>query len=128
MFKVAQMVLGSGEINAAGTAKSYTYIFSMPGKWLIRSAKLVPSAAVTANGTNFVTATVSNVTTSTTITSRSYAATNSVADTPETLTAPTGLAAVLTSGDVVKIAMAHSGSGLATQTVVVLELEQAPLP
>jgi hypothetical protein len=100
----------------------------MPGKWLIRSAKLVPSAAVTANGTNFVTATVSNVTTSTTITSRSYAATNSVADTPETLTAPTGLAAVLTSGDVVKIAMAHSGSGLATQTVVVLELEQAPLP
>jgi hypothetical protein len=128
MFKVAQMVLGSGEINAAGTAKAYSYVFSLPGKWLIRSAKLVPCAAVTANGTNYVTATVSNVTQTQTIATRSYAATNSVADTPETLTAPTGLAAVLTFGDVVKLAMAHTGTGLASQTMIVLELEQAPLP
>lgn len=128
MFKVAQMVLGSGEINAAGTAKSFTYVFSLPGKWLIRSVKLCPAASATFNATNFVTATISNVTQTQTIATRPYSATSSVADTIETLTAPTGLAGVLTAGDVVKLALAHSGTGLATQNVYVLELEQAPLP
>ena len=55
-------------------------------------------------------------------------ATNSVAGTAESVTTPTGAAAVLTQGDTLKLAKTDPGTGLAARGYFELELEQAPLP
>jgi len=77
----------------------------------------IPSAAVTADGTNYTVYTVTNKGSgsgSTSVATRSWAATNSVASTPEAMTL-SGTAANLnvTAGDNIEVVKTHGGTGLA---------------
>lgn len=126
--RYAQFVIGPDTSVAADTERDWYRKFRLPGKWLIKAVDWVPHDAVTANGTNYTVFTLTNVTATTTIATRSYIATNSVAGTPEAQTLPTGLAAVLADGDVIKLAKTDPGTGLAARGFFELQLEQAPLP
>lgn len=99
---------------AAGTGGSWG--IRVPGptgaKYRIESAFLFPDLAITANGTNYSVYTLANATTSTTIGSRSYIATNSVALTPEAITVAAA-AAEVTAGDILSWAKVETASGLA---------------
>jgi len=124
----AQIDIGPTVVIAAGTSDDIYMPFMLPGRYLIEQIRFMPSDAVTANGTNFTAYTLTNVTASTTIATRSYAATNSVAGTVETVTLPTGLAAVVSAGDVLRLQIASSGTGVASQSRFHLRLLEAPLP
>jgi hypothetical protein len=102
---------------AAGTALEQPGLV-LPRAAQITSAKWVPGAAVTANGTNFATLSLRNRGAAGAgavlpATPRSYAATNSVANVPETM-ALSGTASDLlaAAGDVLSVTIAHSGTGL----------------
>jgi hypothetical protein len=123
-----QFMLGPTATVTATTAIDFYQPFLLPGKWLIKAVRFIPDIAVTANGTNFCTYTLTNVTASTTIGTRSYAATDSVAGTGEAVTLPAGLAAVITDGDVIKLAITSAASGVASRSRFVVEVERAPLP
>jgi hypothetical protein len=90
----------------------------MPLKGTLVSVQFIPSAAITANATNFSTLTVQNKGTNglsgtTAMASRSWAATNSVLSTPETFTlsgTPANLE--VQAGDVLQIVQTHGGTGL----------------
>jgi hypothetical protein len=90
----------------------------VPWNLTITSAVLIPSAAITANGTNYLTLSFFNrgaagAGTAQWATARSYASVNSVKATPETLTLSSTAADLsLTAGDVVQIENAPTGSGL----------------
>ena len=127
-IQYTQLVIGPTAVVAADTEADWYLPFLLPGKWLIKSVKVIPDAAVTANGTNYAVFTVTNATQSTTIGTRSWAATDSVAGTAETVTTPTGLAAVLTEGDTIKLAKTDPGTGLAIRARVVIFAERYPLP
>lgn len=90
----------------------------MPFKGHVTAVQLIPSANVTANGTNFRTLTVRNKGTNglsgtTAVASRVWSATNSVASTPELFTL-SGTAANLEvqAGDVFDLNQGHTGTGL----------------
>lgn len=123
-----EIVMGPTASISAGTSADFYHPFGLPGKWLIERVRFVPDIAVTANGTNYTVYTVTNVTASTTIGARSYAATNSVAGTVETVTTPAGSAAVVAQGDVLKLEVASAGSGVASRSRMILSLRMADLP
>lgn len=87
--------------------------------------EFVPSAAITANGTNFSTLTLQNKgglkTGTTAVASRSWAATNSVAATKEAF-ALSGTPANLEvkAGDRLDLVQTHGGTGLAIPTGTLL--------
>lgn len=124
----AQIDIGPDTSVAADTERDWYAQFLLPGKWLIKTVTWLPHDAVTANGTNYCVFTLTNATQSQTIATRSYAATNSVAGTPESVTTPTGLAAVVSQSDVLKLAKTDPGTGLAARGRFVLHLERLPLP
>lgn len=125
----AEIVMGPAETAvAADTEKDWYYRFPHPGKWQVKSVYWVPNDAVTANGTNYAVMTLTNVTQTQTIATRSWAATNSVAGTAEQQTTPTGLAGVVAQGDTLKLAKTDPGTGLAIRGQFVVELERLPLP
>ena len=101
---------------AAGTAIEVPMVI-MPFNALITSVKWTPAAAVTANVTNYATLSFRNRTQAGTGTavpaSRAYSATNSAAQTAEAMTL-SGTASDLQPalGDVLTLAVAHSGTGL----------------
>jgi hypothetical protein len=129
MPQYAQIVIATDTAaETADTERDYFARHMLPGKWLIKSVTWLPDIAVTANGTNYSVLTLTNATASQTIGTRSYIATDSVAGTPETVTLPTGLAAVVNDGDVLKLAKTTPGTGVAIRGKMIVELEQAPLP
>ncbi|SEB43538.1 hypothetical protein SAMN04489727_1722 [Amycolatopsis tolypomycina] len=103
---------------AAGTALEQPCLI-VPFAATITSVRWVPGAAVTANATNFATLAFRNRGAAGAgavqpATARSYAATNSVANVPETM-ALSSTASDLqpAAGDVLTATIAHSGTGLA---------------
>jgi hypothetical protein len=91
-------------------------VWVAPANATITAVSFVPSAAVTADGTNYSIYTLTNKTTgagTTSIATRSWIATNSVASTPEAMTL-SGTAANLdvAAGDSVEVVKTHSGNGL----------------
>lgn len=107
---------------AAGTAVEVPVI-ALPYSALITEVKWIPGAAMTANGTNFCTLTVRNRQTGAgTVVpgTRSWAATNSVSTTPETLTlSATATDLQLAANDVLTAHFTHSGTGLAIPAGIV---------
>ncbi len=99
--------------NTTGGASWY-----VPWNLTIISALLIPAAAITANGTNYLTLSFFNrgaagAGTAQWATARSYASVNSVKATPETLTlSSTAADLALTAGDVIQIENAPTASGL----------------
>lgn len=92
---------------------------TMPFKGTVSKVTFVPSAAITANGSNFSTITVQNKGTnglagSTAVASRVWSAVNSVQSVEELLTL-SGTAANLevAAGDVLQFVQTHTGTGLA---------------
>lgn len=123
-----QITIGPDTQVAADTTRDWYLPIVLPGKWLIESVKWMPHDAITADNTNYCVFTLTNATASQTIATRSYAATNSVAGTVESVTTPTGLAAVVAQGDTLKLAKTDPGSGLAARGAFSLLLRQADLP
>lgn len=103
---------------AAGTALEQPGLI-LPRAAQVMSAKWVPGAAVTANGTNYATVSLRNRGAAGAgavlpVTPRSYAAGNSTANVPEVM-ALSGTATDLlaAAGDVLTVTIAHTASGLA---------------
>lgn len=92
--------------------------FVAPYNAVIKSAVWVPSAAITANGTNYFTMSFFNrgsagAGTTQWATARSYASTNSSKAVPESLTLSSTSADLnVTAGDVINVECAPAGSGL----------------
>jgi hypothetical protein len=108
---------------AAGTAIEVP-IVRPPWNMTITAIVWVPGAAITANASNFFTLTPRNrqsgAGTVTPATARSYAATNSVATTPEALTLSTTATDLqVAANDVLSAHFTHSGTGLAIPAGVV---------
>jgi hypothetical protein len=101
---------------AAGTAAEWP-LLELPYNAQIKSVRWVPSAAVTANATNYATLSLrnrgSNGSGSVVPASRAYSATNSAAQVGEAMTL-SGTASDLqpAAGDVLTLGVAHSGTGL----------------
>lgn len=106
-------VAGQG---TASTVDEFTG-FVAPFNLKITGVKWVPAAAITANATNYFTLTLRNRTTGAGTAlpaSRSYAATNSVAFTPEAMTLSATAADLnIASGDAVTVEKLVTGTGLA---------------
>lgn len=129
MPQYAQIVIATDTAaETADTERDYFIRNLLPGKWLIKAITWLSDIAVTANGTNHSVLTLTNATASQTIGIRSYIATDSVAGTPESLAVPTGLAAVVNDGDVLRLAKTTPGTGVAIRGKMIVEIEQAPLP
>lgn len=92
--------------------------FSVPFDGIVTYVALVPRAAITANGTNFAAYTLQNKGTqgsgTTTVATRSWAATNSVAGTKELATLGTATNREVKAGDTLQLARTIGGTGLAT--------------
>jgi hypothetical protein len=102
----------------AGTEDVWS-VFVAPFDCVVTGATWVPNAAVTADGTNYVTLQVKNG--ATVVASRAYSATNSVANTKEAMTlAATTTDRNIDSGDTVDVKRAKTGTGLATPTGVIV--------
>lgn len=90
----------------------------VPWNLTITSAILIPAAAITANGSNYLTVSFFNrgaagAGTTQFATARSYASGNSVKATPETLTLSATAADLnLTGGDVIQAEITPTGTGL----------------
>jgi hypothetical protein len=103
---------------SAGDSSTVVATAAFPYDAVIRRVDLVPRAAITANGTNFGAIAVQNKgplgSGSTAVASRSWAATNSVAGTKETL-ALSGTPANLEvkAGDLLQAVHTGGGTGLA---------------
>lgn len=99
----------------AGTDDNWP-VWSPAGKVQLISVKFVPSAAVTADPTNNSVYTLTNKVAgagSTSMATRTWAATNSVASTPESLTLSATAANLLANaGDNIEIVKTHGGTGL----------------
>lgn len=101
---------------AAGTAIEWPLLVA-PFNMLVTGVKWVPNANVTANGTNYATLSFRNRTGAGAGTavpaSRAYSATNSSANVAEAMTlSGTATDLNIASGDVLTLAIAHSGTGL----------------
>ncbi len=91
----------------------------------ITSVTIVPRAAITANGTNYFTLTLVNKGAanagSTAVATRAWSATNSVANTAETMTLSSTAADLnVASGDVLSIDRTVAASGLASPRFLVV--------
>lgn len=91
-------------------------LWQAPAKVQIASVTFVPSAAITANATHYSIYTLTRYTagaTATSVASRTWAATDSVAETPEAMTL-SGTAAnlVLAADDTLSMVKTHGGNGL----------------
>ncbi len=100
--------------NAASTGNLPAWV--APFNVEVTAAQLVPAAAITADGTNYAIYTLTRHTagaSATTVATRSWIATNSVALTPESMTL-SGTAAnlLLTAGDTLSIVKTVAASGL----------------
>lgn len=108
---------------AAGTDDELAHAV-VPFNATVTAVKWVPAAAVTADGTNFTTLSVRNrkadASGAALPATRSYAATNSVAHVPESMTL-SGTAADLSlaAGDVLTVQRLHSGTGVVVPAGVV---------
>lgn len=101
---------------AAGTAIEVPLLV-LPYNARVQSVRWVPGAAVAANGANFATLSLRNRQGAGTGTpvpaTRAYSATNSVAQVAEAMTlSGTSADLDLAAGDVLTLAVAHSGTGL----------------
>lgn len=108
---------------AAGTAIEVP-IIQLPYATTITEIRWIPGAAMTANGTNFCSLQPRNRQTGagtvTPATARSWAATNSVATTPEVLTlSSTATDLQVAAGDVLTAHFTHTASGLAIPAGIV---------
>ena len=115
------ITLGPTAQVGASTLATWTWTNQLPGRWYIEAASLVPDEAQTANGTNHSIYTLAK--NGTTVASRSYAATNSVAGTPEALTL-TEAQREIGPGDEVTWAKTVGGTGLAGTNRVDLVLRR----
>lgn len=101
---------------AGATTSDEFLLATMPTNATLVSAKWVPFAAVTANGTNFSIISVRNRTTAAGTAlpfTRSYAATNSVAFTAEAMTADSTAANLLAAaGDLLTVQRIFTASGV----------------
>lgn len=99
----------------AGTDDNWP-VWVAPANATVTAVQFVPSAAITADGTNFSTYTLTNKTTgagSTTVATRAWSATNSVASTIESFTLSATAANLdVASGDSLEVVKTHGGSGL----------------
>lgn len=99
----------------AGTVDNWP-VWQAPLKCKITAVSFVPSAAVTANGTNYSDYTVTRYTAGATATSvavRTWAAANSVAETPEVLTlSATAANLLLAAEDTLSVVKSVGGTGL----------------
>lgn len=99
----------------AGTVDNWP-VWTSPGKSQIVSVTFVPSAAITADPTNFTTYTLTNKVAgagSTSVATRAWSATSSVASTPEALTLSATAANLLVGdGDSLEIVKTVGGTGL----------------
>lgn len=91
-------------------------LWQAPLKCQVTSVSFVPSDAVTANATHYSVYTLTRYTaggTATTVATRTWAATNSVAETPEAMTL-SGTAAnlLLAVDDTLSMVKTHGGNGL----------------
>jgi hypothetical protein len=99
----------------AGTDDNWP-VFIAPANLTVTAVQFTPSAAITADATNFTTLTLQNKAAgagSTSVASRAWSATNSVASTPEAFTL-SGTAANLNvaAGDSLEVVKTHGGTGL----------------
>lgn len=99
----------------AGTDDNWP-VWQALNKCTIVSVTFVPSAAITADGTNFSTYTLTRYTagaSGATVATRAWSATNSVAETPEAMTL-SGTAAnlLLAADDTLSVVKTHGGTGL----------------
>lgn len=102
---------------AGATTDNEQTVFTAPFNCTITGVKWIPSAAVTANGTNYSTLSVRNrkgdASGSALPASRSYAATNSTAFVPEDMTLSTTATDLqLAAGDSLTAQMIHTGTGV----------------
>lgn len=99
----------------AGTIDNWP-IFQALYDCTITAISFVPSAAITADGTNYSVYTATRYTagaSGTTVATRSWAATNSVAETPEAMTlSATAANLVLAAADTLSIVKTVGGTGL----------------
>lgn len=105
--------------DAATDGVNASFSIVMPFKGRVTAVQMIPSAAITANGTNFRTLTVRNkgtngLTGTTAVATRTWSAGNSALSTPELFTL-SGTAANLEvqAGDVLELRQDHTGTGLA---------------
>jgi len=108
---------------AAGTAIEVP-VAQLPYAALITEIKWIPGAAMTANGTNYCTLTPRNRQsgsgTVVPATARAWSSTNSVANTPETLTlSATASDLQVAANDVLTAHFTHTASGLAIPAGIV---------
>jgi len=91
-------------------------VWQAPLKCEITAVKFVPSAAVTANATHYSIYTLTRYTagaTATTVATRTWAATDSVAETPEAMTlSATAANVLLAADDTLAMVKTHGGNGL----------------
>lgn len=100
----------------AGTDDTWP-IWQAPNKCKITAVTFVPSANITADGTNYSIYTLTRYTagaSATTVATRTWAATDSVASTPEAMTlSATAANLLLAADDTLNVVKTHGGSGLA---------------
>lgn len=100
--------------NAASTGGGVAFV--APHKLTVVAASLVPLAAITANGTDYAIITLTRHTagaTATTVATRSWIATNSVAHTEESMTlSATAANLILAAGDTLAPLKTVAGNGL----------------
>jgi hypothetical protein len=91
-------------------------VWQAPLKCQITAATFVPSAAITANATHYSVYTLTRYTagaSATTVATRSWAATDSVAETPEAMTlSATAANLLLAVDDTLAMVKTHGGNGL----------------
>lgn len=91
-------------------------VFVAPAKLTITGVRFVPSDAITANATHYSVYTLTNKVSgagSTSVATRSWAATNSVASTPEEFTLSATAANLIVGADEsIEIVKTHGGNGL----------------
>lgn len=108
--------------NAASTGGGS--VFVAQHKCTVVAASIVPYAAITANGTDYAIITLTRHTagaTATTVATRSWAATNSVAHTEESLTlSATAANLILAAGDTLAPLKTVAGNGLVIPNFLVV--------
>ena len=91
-------------------------LWRAPAKCQITAVTFVPSDAITANATHYSVYTLTRYTagaTATTVATRTWAATNSVAETPEAMTlSATAANLLLAADDTLSMVKTHGGNGL----------------
>lgn len=100
--------------NAASTGGGVQFV--APHKLTVVAASLIPHAAITANGTDYATLTLTRYTagaSATTVATRAWSATNSVAQTEESMTlSATAANLILAAGDTLALLKTATGNGL----------------